>query len=287
MPTTPRFSKKHRPCSLEDLISGVTTPYSRTELRVAGYAFGGAGIGYIDWTHPQGGSYNLGGSFGAFLHRRYGSSLDRELISMCNDNGSPQSSYDCVNQYIVRHGGTSFEDDFARMGATTLGMMTGGQLPLGFGLPGMILDGIPLKPLGNYALESPFSEPPADLGGNFGATTQSFLRDYMDAGQTTFRRDNVVVPANYHAHGRRQRPAGLLIRATEHAPARRRTHHAAPAGAPSRGRLLPRDLPLRGPGRAGRRPRTARGAHDYLFPVAGRHHQPLAPRHLGRSLASV
>jgi hypothetical protein len=75
-------------------------------------------------------------------------------------------------------------------------MMTGNQLPLGFGLPGMILENVPLRPVGYFQLESPLNPVPADLGGIFGATTQTFLRDYIDAGQTTFRRDNVVVPAN-------------------------------------------------------------------------------------------
>jgi PKD repeat protein len=180
----------------EDLVSPLTTPYTRTEARFSGYAGGGAGVGYINWTHPEGGSYNLGGSFAGFLHRQYGSTVDRELISHCIDDGTPQSSYDCLDHYINRQDGTGFEDAFARVGASTLGMMIGTQLPLGFGLPGKIVENVPLKPIGYLQLEGPFNPTPTDLGGNFGATTQTFVRDYIDAGQTTFRRDNVVVPAH-------------------------------------------------------------------------------------------
>jgi hypothetical protein len=118
------------------------------------------------------------------------------LITMCADDGLPQSSYDCVNDYILRHGGDGFDDEFARMGASTLGMMMTTQVPFGFGLSGMVVDNAPLEPIGFFQLEGPFTSPPADLGGTFGATTQTFLRDYIDPGQTTFRRDNVVVPAN-------------------------------------------------------------------------------------------
>jgi PKD repeat protein len=180
----------------EDLISPLTTTWNRTEARISGYISSAGGIGLTGWTHPAGQSYNLGGSFGAFLHRRYGASLDRELLTMCIDNGSPQSSYDCVDQFIIRHGGVGFEDEFARMGASTLGILAPRNLPAGFGFPGIIVEDVPLKATGYFMHEGPFNQPPADLNGQFGATTQAFLRDYIDAGQTTFHRNNVVVPAH-------------------------------------------------------------------------------------------
>ncbi|MBC8027554.1 MAG: PKD domain-containing protein [Steroidobacteraceae bacterium] len=179
----------------EDLISPLTTPQSRTEARISGYASWTGGFDLIGWTHPQGQSYNMAGSFGAFLHRRYGASLDVELVTMCADTATPESSYDCIDRYIQRHGGVGFEDEFARMGASTLGFAPGSQLPTGFGYPGLVVAGAPLEPVNTWGAESPFNATPLPVTPIFGRTMQTFSRDYIDAGQTSFHRTGVVVPA--------------------------------------------------------------------------------------------
>jgi PKD repeat protein len=180
----------------EDMISPLTTFDSRTDQRVGGYAFSGAGVSLTNWSQPGGQSYNLGGSLGTFLHRRYGASLDSELITMCADDGSPQSSYDCIEQFISRHGGTSFADDFARVGVSTLGMAKASDLPAGFGYPGIVIGGTPLAPIGNFVPESPLNPAPVDLGGTLPPTAHWWSREYIHAGQSTFLRNNVVVPAH-------------------------------------------------------------------------------------------
>lgn len=179
----------------EDLISPLTSPQSRTSSRIAGYASWTAGFDLLGWTHPQGQSYNMAGAFGAFLHRRYGAGLDVELKTLCADSGSPESSYDCIDDYITRHGGVGFEDEFARMGASTLGFSPGTHLPAGFGYPGLVIADAPLEPVSNFYAESPFNPAPLPVTPVFGRTMQTFSRDYIDAGQTTFHRTGVVVPA--------------------------------------------------------------------------------------------
>jgi PKD repeat protein len=179
----------------EDLVSPRVQRYSRTEARVSGYVYSGGGIGYLGWTHPEGNSYNQGGAFGTFLHRRYGASLDSELITMCNDTGLPDSSYQCVHDYIIRHGGLGFEDEFARMGASALGSFPRSSGPLGFGFPGMLVDGSPLEPVGSTVLPGSQLDTPRALNGVFGATMHTYSREFIAAGQTTYTRNNVVVPA--------------------------------------------------------------------------------------------
>jgi len=177
----------------EEIIGAELSSQSRTEARIGGYAFSGGGTGYIDWTHPEGNSYNLGGSFGSFLHRRYGTALDTYLMDTCSDNGSPTASYQCVNTFIVDHGGVSFSDEFARVGASALGGM-GYAPPQGFGFRGALAGDYRLAPI-SCAVNEASMTAPRPLQGVYRATTHSYDYDFMDAGQTSFVRDDVVVPA--------------------------------------------------------------------------------------------
>lgn len=178
---------------LAEELLGTQFEQSRTEARIGGYAGSQGGISYVNWSHPEGNSYNQGGSLGSFLHRRYGTGLDVYLVDSCDDSVGPAWGYQCLEDYIVSRGGAGFADEFARMGASTLGRM-GWNTPVGFGFPAKSVGGFDLKPVGNGAFEAAVS-PARDLGGVFRATEQTYDYDFMDAGQTSFVRNGVVIPA--------------------------------------------------------------------------------------------
>jgi hypothetical protein len=184
----------------EDYVAPAVLGNFQTYSRVAGYALNGGGSSYVTWYTDDplnfGLIYNVGGTFGAFLHRQYGLAIDRELISDCPDNGDPVSSYQCVDQLILRHGGYGFEDDFARIGASLFGMMPMSGTPNGFGFPNQVFEG--------YSLDSPYSSgytgmvptiAPKPLLNGFLATLHTYQIDSIGSSQNTYTRTGVRVPA--------------------------------------------------------------------------------------------
>jgi hypothetical protein len=98
-----------------------------------------------------------------------------------------------VNTFIMSHGGASFADEFARVGASALGRMSGAT-PRGFGFPGSLAGTYRLRPASRGAIEATIT-PPRSLAGVYQATTHTYDYDFMDAGQTRFVRNSVVIPA--------------------------------------------------------------------------------------------
>jgi Peptidase M30 len=178
----------------EDLFTEAFLGYNRAEIRHDGYLFSGGGIGYLSWAFPDGQSYNLGGSFGPFLHRRYGLDVDRRLIDQCPDNGNPVSSYQCLDALIRQWGGHGFADEFTRHGASVFGGMGKSGVPEGFGFPAMVRDGVFL---GSFSSAS-VSFPPAQIAprsiSQLDATMHTYALDFIATGQTSYRRSGVVVP---------------------------------------------------------------------------------------------
>ena len=184
----------------EDFVTPAVLGYSETWTRHDGYLSSGGNSGYIGWTDPQGGSYNLGATFGGYLHRRYGLTVDRSLMQVCADHGDPLESYQCVDQIIKDNGGKGFEDDFARMGASVFGLTPRNGVPGGFGFPGKLVEGYVLEPLesaayvsGNAAPYLPIN-PARPLSNGFLATSHTYQVDIIASGQTTYKRSAVEVP---------------------------------------------------------------------------------------------
>lgn len=178
----------------EDLFTEMFLGYNRAEIRHDGYVFSGAGIAYIPWSFPDGHSYNQGGSFGSFLHRRYGLDVDRRLMDQCADNGSPVSSYQCVDALIRQWGGQGFADEFDRLGASVFGALGKGDFPLGFGFPAQLREGLLLKTFSSLSVTyAPAQITPRAITG-LDATMHAYAFDIIATGQTTYRRDGVVVP---------------------------------------------------------------------------------------------
>jgi hypothetical protein len=166
---------------------------------VLNYGLSGGDIGYLAWNDPGAifpAMYPQGASFGAFLHRRYGLAVDRDLMNNCDDDGTPVSSYQCVDAIIRGRGGVSFEDEFARVGATVFGMMPLGGVPNGFGYAPEDLEGYALPYVDPSWLQSQIAVSPArELKNGFLATSHTFQRDTVAAGQASYQRAGVQVPA--------------------------------------------------------------------------------------------
>jgi hypothetical protein len=179
-------------CDCNSDYNFTTTDY------VNNYSINGAGESYIGWTSPSGflpTSYFQGYAFGAHLHRRYGLDMDRQILN-CNDQGDEQSSYQCVDAAIQQLGGAGFEDDFARMGATTLGMMPLDGVPGSFGYPPLNLEGYKLPYVDIAALQYlAIKTQPKALANGFLATTHTFEREAVAQGQTQYHRTGIIVPS--------------------------------------------------------------------------------------------
>lgn len=93
----------------------------------------------------------------------------------------------------MSQGGEGFADEFARVGASALGRMSV-ETPYGFGFRSALAGDYRLRPVNCAALE-PSMTAPRPLEGVYRATTHSYDYDFLDAGQTSFVRDGVVVPA--------------------------------------------------------------------------------------------
>lgn len=182
----------------EDIVTPAAVPgFDETLERQEGYVASGGDLGYVGWTAPSGGSYNQGGTFGAFLNRRYGLNIYKQLITDCADGTGATSSYQCMDKLISKNGGLGFADEFARMGASTFGGMPGGNLPLGFGLPGIVADGYFLAPYDASVIRNPaFTALPLPLTNGFLATSQTYQIDSIATGKTSYQRSGIVVPGN-------------------------------------------------------------------------------------------
>ena len=176
----------------EDALTPAVFGASRSEARQGGYIVSGGNVGYIGWTAPEGGSYNLGAVFGAFWHRLYGFDIDRRLMDTCSDDGTPLAGYQCVDTLIIGQGGAGFADHFERLGATIFGGVGRSEMPTGFGLFPIEREGLVLDSLNEGV--SPFP-PPAPLANGYRATTHTYRHDTVGAGETIYKRNGVLVPA--------------------------------------------------------------------------------------------
>jgi hypothetical protein len=181
----------------EDIVTPAAVPgFDETWARQQGLLLSGGDLGYVGWAAPSGGSYNQGATFGAFLNRRYGLNIYKQLITDCADGTGTNSSYQCMDQLISKDGGAGFADEYARMGAS-YGGMPGGNLPLGFGLPGIVADGYFLGRYDASVMRNPaLATQPVPLANGFLATSQTYQIDSIAAGKAQYQRNGIVVPAN-------------------------------------------------------------------------------------------
>ena len=172
------------------------TDYNKiATLRLPGYLTTGGAVSYINWVGSSA-NYYMGGAFGAFLNRRYGLNLYKQLVTTCVDGTTTTTSYGCLDGLIKANGGISFADDFARFGASMFGTLPAVGAPAGYGFPGVSSLGYFLVPIDVSTMVSLLPVSPSSVASGFSATTHSYLRNTLAVGTSTYSRRNIVVPAN-------------------------------------------------------------------------------------------
>ena len=165
------------------------------EGRLPQYVRTGGAVSYINWPLLSAPNYGLGGSFGAYLNRRYGLSIYRQLLPACIPSLA-ETSYACLDNVIKNNGGLGFADEFAHFGASVFAALPATGMPAGYGYPAKADAGYSLIPIDVSVLVSQRPVTATALGADYTATTHTYQIDTIPAGKTTYVRNGVVVPAN-------------------------------------------------------------------------------------------
>lgn len=184
----------------EDIVAPVVNAgYNPiASIRVPSYMATGGGTSYINWPALSGANYAIGGAFGAYLNRRYGLAIYKQLITTCNDGGtgSTNSSYTCLDALIKANGGSGFAEDFAHFGAALFAPVS---LPLAidrYGLPSKTDGGYTLGAVDTTSFVAKLPAQPTPIGTTgFTATSHYYSVDSIAAGAVSYVRNNVIVPA--------------------------------------------------------------------------------------------
>lgn len=178
----------------EDIVSpaviGQTNSIIPTD-RLAPYVGSGGGISLVIWPPLDSDHYNMGGSLGAFLNRRYGIQLYRQLISCGSDI---TSSYLCLDGLIRRDGGLGFSDELARFAVSVFSTLPAKNIPSAFGFPEVQDSGYTLSAIDVSAFQPGRLEFARDLAGRFPATSHTYFVENAAAGGQGFSMTGVVVP---------------------------------------------------------------------------------------------
>lgn len=158
--------------------------------RIPAYIKTGGANSLINWTTLDNGDYGMGGSFGAFLNRRYGLAIFKQMIN-CK-----KPSYTCIDNLIKVNGGTGFEDEFSAFGSSIFSLLPSTGIPAKYGYPAKSDSGIDLLPidLSGFSSIKPIS--PTSLGSSFTATTHIYQSDVIGFGKSSYIRNGIILPAN-------------------------------------------------------------------------------------------
>jgi hypothetical protein len=148
----------------------------------------GGAVSYINWPQLSGPNYAIGGSFGAFMNRRYGLSFFT-AVQACRSN-----SYDCVDSFINLNGGGSFANEFARMGASIFGLLPATGVPSLYGFPARTEGEYALSAIDVSALANSRPRSATPLASGYGATTHWYVADTVASGAASYVRNDVLVP---------------------------------------------------------------------------------------------
>lgn len=177
---------------IDDIVPPVVTPdhYSIIpERRIRPYLASGGAITLLGWDYPAQNPYSLAGAFGAFVNRRYGTSIVTGTTS-CVGTG-----VDCVDGLVRAAGGTGFADEFERVGASIFGLLPLTGTPDGYGYPQKVSGGYTLAPIDVAAYASSRKASATTLGVDFEAGSHTYQLDTIPAGRSVYTRTGVVVPA--------------------------------------------------------------------------------------------
>lgn len=158
--------------------------------RIPAYIKTGGANSLINWTTLDTGDYGMGGSFGAFLNRRYGLSIFKQMIN-CK-----KPSYNCIDNLIKANGGTGFDDEFSAFGSSIFSLLPSTGIPTKYGYPAKTDGGIDLLPIDLSGFSSIKPASPTSLGSSFTATTHTYQSDIVGFGKTSYVRNGIILPAN-------------------------------------------------------------------------------------------
>ena len=180
----------------EDIVVSAVLPgYSKmAQSRIPEYLRTGGGVEYMNWPELSANNYNMGGTFGAFLNRRYGLSLYQQLSTGCASKIDTPNSYACLNSLIKSNGGVGLADELARMGASVFGGMPSNKLPSGYGFRSYQAGAYLLDAIDTASMSSSLPNTAKTLT-SYTAATQTYLIDKPAAGKTSYSRKGVKIPA--------------------------------------------------------------------------------------------
>jgi hypothetical protein len=171
-----------------------------TSVRIPDYLKTGGGVSYVNWPALSGDNYAFGGAFGAFLNRKYGVSLFKNLVTSCNDGSleGQVTSYSCLNTLILNAGGFGVADELTKFGASIWSNLPATSLPAGYGFPQRSVDGS-FDAVDVLAMSKTVSITPRAFAA-MAPTTHYFAQEAIAAGKTSYAKTNVVVPAGATLH---------------------------------------------------------------------------------------
>ena len=176
---------------IDDIVPPAATPDHVTIIpsqRIRPYVASGGAITLVGWEYPDQDSYSLAGAFGAFVNRRYGTSILSGTIDC------PGTGIDCVDGLIRAGGGVGFADEFERVGASIFGVLPGTGTPEGFGYPMKVTGGYTLAAIDVSTFAVNRKATATALTVDFPAGSHTYRLDAIGAGQAVYSREGVVVP---------------------------------------------------------------------------------------------
>lgn len=180
----------------EDIVSPtVISGYNKIDAyRLPSYLSTGGGVSYINWSATNArGNYGVGGSFGAYLNRRFGIGLYQQLLTSCS-NEATQGSYQCLDSLIKLNGGVSFADEFAHFGASAFGAISATNSGVAkYGFPAKVSNGYSLQAIDVASKVAGIPHTATSLTSTFPATSHTYLRETVNS--STYTRKGVTVPA--------------------------------------------------------------------------------------------
>ncbi len=176
----------------EDIVTPTLIGYNKIEsYRIPGYLASGGNVSLNNWVDLSADHYNLGGAFGAFLNRRYGLNVLKQLVTSCTTGAARDDAYICLNNVIVNNGGLGIQEEFAKFGTTVAARLPATNNPLGYGYPARSDGGYNLAEIDLSLMVLASSKPVS----TYQSLSQTYLNDTVGYGKTRYIRNNVVVPA--------------------------------------------------------------------------------------------
>lgn len=183
----------------EDIIVPAVTNYNKIlDLRLPRYLQSGANISLNNWQNANNvlENYHMGGSFGAFLNRRYGLKVYQQLISACTNTTLINDEYGCLDYIIIQNGGKGIADELAKMGASIFSRSSLSTGLTGYGFPKTYTDNYVLQ---GIDLSKEYLAKP-NIAFSYPSMSHVYLNDTIPNGSTRYIRQSVRIPAMTRLH---------------------------------------------------------------------------------------